>query len=176
VVGEPQVADAVDLFDLRGGEQAAQDQAAIDDRGALVALRRDGVDAADPRRLVRVDAQRALAQLGGGQAEDGRVAEARAVVGRGRRGCGARGWRCAQRRRRWWRRWRSRGRRPGCSAPPPPKNRLTLSQNPMSVSCPPSKEIRSLDFVRRTATDHCPAVPAAPKTLVVVSVRSAITA
>ena len=49
VVAEPQVADAVDLGDLRSVEQAAEDEAAVDEGGALVALRRDGVDAADPR-------------------------------------------------------------------------------------------------------------------------------
>ena len=43
---------------------------AIDERGALVALRRDGVDAADPGRALGVDPERALAQLVGREAQD----------------------------------------------------------------------------------------------------------
>ncbi len=84
VVAEPEVAHPVDLGELRLAEQAAEDEPAVDERGALVALRRDGVDAADPRRAVRVDAQRALAQLGGGEAED--AVRGRVRVAAGRRG------------------------------------------------------------------------------------------
>ncbi|MEZ4309867.1 MAG: hypothetical protein R3F14_17655 [Polyangiaceae bacterium] len=69
-VHEPLIADLVNGGDLLLGEEAAEDDAAIDEGRALVALGRDGVGAADPGSLVRVDLEGALAQLGGGEAED----------------------------------------------------------------------------------------------------------
>ena len=102
---QPEITDPMDLGDLHLVEQSAQNEAAIDQRRALVALRRNGVDPADPRGAVGVDLHRALAQLVCRQAEDLGV---RLVAGvddrRRRRRRNSKRRRSDAKRRRWRRR------------------------------------------------------------------------
>jgi len=83
VVPEPEVPDAVDLGELVRVEEPAKEEAAVDERGPFVALRRNRVDPADPGGLVRVDLQGPASKLVSREAQDlaGRVG-----VGSGRDG------------------------------------------------------------------------------------------
>jgi hypothetical protein len=72
---QPSIAGHVDLGDMLLGQKASKNQPSIDDRGALVRLRRDGVDPPDPGRAVGVDLERALSELLRGEAQDPRRGE-----------------------------------------------------------------------------------------------------